>query len=183
MAYLLAVSSKLGKSESRLEQDIEQLKSIGKEMVTWAEQEGTAISQLTTPNIPIYLISEGPNHIAAQIGMMKFDEYSILKGIAAIREEFRHHYNISINDNDSAVLVTASPVDSADDVYMRVLRDSLKMRAYHLHVPEKLGLKLPLVQAIPNAIALQMAAYHTVLKFNPGKKSFKMPHAEAFKIY
>ena len=183
MTYLLTVSSKLDQSAGSLEYDIEQLKRIGKEMILWAEQEGTAISQLTSPNVPIYLISEGPNHIAAQIGMMKFNEYSVLKGIASIREEFRHHYNISINDNDSAVLVTASPVKPADEVYMSVLMDSLKMRTYHLHTPKRLGLKLPLVQAIPNAIALQMAAYHTVLKFNPHKKSFKLPHAEAFKIY
>jgi len=183
MAYLLAVSSKLGKSADGLEHDIEQLKRIGKDMITWAEQEGIAISQLTSPNVPIYFISEGPNHIAAQIGMMKFNEYSILKGIASIREEFRHHHNISIKDNESAVLITGSPVNPSDEVYMKVLRDSLKMRTHHLHSPEKLGLKLPLVQAIPNAIALQMAAYHTVLKFNPDKKSFKLPHAEAFKIY
>ena len=57
------------------------------------------------------------------------------------------------------------------------------MKAYHLHVDDRLGLKLPLVQAIPNTIALQMAAYHTVLKFNPDKESFRLPHAEAFKIY
>jgi hypothetical protein len=152
-------------------------------MITWAEQEGVAISKLTSPNVPIYLISEGPNHVAAQIGMMKFNEYSILKGIAAVREEFRHHHNISIKDNESAVLITGSPVDSSDDVYMSVLTDSLKMRTYHLHVNEKLRLELPLVQAIPNTIALQMAAFHTVVRYNPDKESFNLPHAEAFKIY
>jgi len=184
MAYLLAVSSRLDdESEERLEQDIKQLRSIGKELITWAEKEGKAIAQLTSPNVPIYLISEGPNHVAAQIGMMKFNEYSVLKGIAAIREEFRHHYNISIKDYESAVLVTRSPVNSSDDVYMSVLTDSLKMRAYHLHVDEKLKLGLPLVQTIPNTIALQMAAYHTVLRYDPDKESFKLPHAEAFKIY
>lgn len=184
MAYLLAVSSRFdNESEGRLDQDIKQLKNIGKELITWTEKEGIAISQLTSPNVPIYVISEGPNHVAAQIGMMKFNEYSILKGIAAKREEFRHHYNISIKDNDSAVLITASPTVSSDDVYMNVLADSLKMRAYHLHVDEKLKLGLLLVQTIPNTIALQMAAYYTVLRFDPDKASFKLPHAEAFKIY
>jgi glucosamine 6-phosphate synthetase-like amidotransferase/phosphosugar isomerase protein len=184
MVYLLTISSKLDdESKDDLNQDIKQLKRIGKEMLAWAEKEGIVISGLTSPNVPIYLISEGPNHVAAQVGMMKFDEYSILKGIAAIREEFRHHYNISIRDGESAVLITRSPVDSSDDVYMGVLTDSLRMMAHHLHVDEKLGLKLALVQTIPNTIALQMAAYHTVLKFNPNKESFKIPHAEAFKIY
>jgi len=184
MAYLLDISRRLDcESERTLDQDIRQLKSIGREIISWAEREGTAISKLTSPNVPIYLISEGPNHIAAQIGMMKFNEYSVLKGIAAIREEFKHHYNISVNDNDSAVLITGSPSDSSDDVYMSVLADSLKMRAYHLHVDQILGLRLPLVQTIPNTIALQMAAYHTVLRYNPDKESFKLPHAEAFKIY
>ena len=183
MAYLLAISSKIDETKKDLIQDIRQLKSTVSDMISWAEEEGVAISRLTSPGVPIYLISEGPNHVAAQVGMMKFDEYSILKGFSAIREEFRHHYNISVNDNDCAVLVTRSPIDQSDHTYMRVLKDTLKMKAYHLHVDDRLGLKLPLVQAIPNTIALQMAAYHTVLKFNPNKESFKLPHAEAFKIY
>jgi len=184
MVYLLVVSSLIDdKSEDVLDQDIKQLREIRKDMITWAEREGTAISQLTSPNVPIYLISEGPNHVAAQIGMMKFNEYSVLKGCASIREDFRHHYNLSINDEESAVLVTKSPTDPSDYVYMSVLRNTLKMRAYHLYANEKLGLKHPLTQVISNTIALQMAAYHTVLKFNPDKESFKIPHADAFKIY
>ncbi|MHA2396417.1 MAG: SIS domain-containing protein [Candidatus Thorarchaeota archaeon] len=184
MAYLLAVSAGINdESEWTLDQDIEKLKSIGKEQVTWAEREGKAISQLTSPNVPIYLISEGPNHVAAQIGMMKFNEFSVLKGVAAIREEFRHHYVLSINKNDSAVLVTGGPADQSDDVYMKTLTDSLQMRAYHLHTSEELGLKLPLVQTISNTIALQMAAYHSVLKYDPEKDAFKQPNIDAFKIY
>ncbi|MFW9962078.1 MAG: MurR/RpiR family transcriptional regulator [Candidatus Sifarchaeia archaeon] len=184
IAYLLVISSQLnGKSKDGLDHDIERLKSNGKAMITWAEEEGIAISQLTSPNVPIYLISEGPNYVAAQIGMMKFNEYSILKGFAAIREDFRHHYNLSINDDESAVLITNSPIDSSDGVYMGVLRNSLKMRMHHLYTDEKLGLGHPLVQVIPNTIALQLAAYHTVLKFNPEKESFKLSHAGAFKIY
>lgn len=183
MAYLLAVSSSFDEADGNLVQNIRQLKSSTSDMIAWAEKEGVAISQLTRPGIPIYLISEGPNHVATQVGMMKFNEYSILKGISAIREEFRHHYNISVNDGDCAVLVTKNPIDQSDNTYMKILRDSLKMRIHHLHVDDRLGLTLPLVQAIPNTIALQMAAYHTVLKFNPNKESFKLPHAEAFKIY
>ena len=184
MAYLLTVSSKLdGESGDDLHQDLKQLKNIGKEMISWAEGEGLAISRITNPDVPIYLISEGPNFVAAQIGMMKFNEFSILKGFAAMREEFRHHYNLSIKDNDSAVLVTRSPADSSDDNYMIVLTDTLKMKAYHLYNDEKLGLKLPMAQAIPNMIALQMAAYHTTLRYDPGKESFVQSHADAFKIY
>lgn len=182
MVYLLEVSSRFGDYDY-LTRDIKQLQSIGKEMIAWAEIEGKKISNLVTPNIPIYLVSEGPNHVAAQVGMMKFNEFSVLKGYAAIREEFRHHYNISINDGDSAVLITNSPPEETDRTYMKVLDDALKMMAYHLYSKEDFKLKLPLVQAIPNMIALQMASYHTVLKFDPDKESFKLPHAEAFKIY
>jgi uncharacterized damage-inducible protein DinB/D-arabinose 5-phosphate isomerase GutQ len=184
MVYLLAVSAGIdNESRERLDQDIEQLKKSGKELMDWAEREGITISQMTSPNVPIYLISEGPNHVAAQIGMMKFNEFSVLKGIAAIREEFRHHYVLSINNNDSAVLVTRNPIDTSDDVYMRTLTNSLKMRAYHLHTNEKLGLQFPLVQTIPNVIALQMAAYYSVLKNDPDKDAFKLPNIDAFKIY
>jgi glucosamine 6-phosphate synthetase-like amidotransferase/phosphosugar isomerase protein len=182
MAYLLVISSKLGESD-RLSHDIQQMKSGGKEMLTWAENEGKNISLLTRPNVPLYLISEGPNHVAAQIGMMKFNEFSILKGIAAIREEFSHHHNLSLNYNDSAVLISNSPPQSTDDAYMNALTDTLKMKAYHLSTDEKLNLELPLVQAIPNMIALQMASYYTVLKFDPDKEWFKVPHVDAFKIY
>jgi glucosamine 6-phosphate synthetase-like amidotransferase/phosphosugar isomerase protein len=184
MAYLLTVSAICSDSaEGKLDQDIEQLKSIGKELMTWAEKEGMTIAQLTSPNVPIYLISEGPNHVAAQIGMMKFNEFSVLKGIAVIREEFRHHYVLSISKNESAVLITGSPANQSDKVYMRALSDSLKMRAYHLHPNEELGLKLPLVQTIPNTIALQLAAYHSVLKYDPEKDAFKQPNINSFKIY
>ena len=184
MAYLLTVSSGLDDdSEGSLDHDIKQLKSIGKELIIWAEKEGNAISQLTSPNVPIYLISEGPSYVAAQIGMMKFNEFSILKGFAAIREEFRHHFNLSIKENESAVLITQSPVDSSDNVYMSVLSNTLKMKAYHLHVDGRLKIGLPLVQTIPNTIALQMAAYQTVRRYNPDKESFNQTLAEAFKIY
>ncbi len=182
MVYLLVISSKLYVSD-RLSQNIQQLKSVGKEMLTWAENEGKNISLLTRPNVPMYLISEGPNHVAAQIGMMKFNEFSILKGTAVIREEFSHHHNLSLNDNDSAVLISDSPPQSIDDTYMNALTDTLKMKAYHLYTDEKLNLDLPLVQAIPNMIALQMASYYTVLKFNPDKEWFKLPNVDAFKIY
>jgi hypothetical protein len=115
--------------------------------------------------------------------MMKFNEFSILKGIAALREEFSHHYNLSLNDNDSAVLISNSPPQSIDNAYMNVLTDTLKMKAYHLYTDEKLSLDLPLVQAIPNMMALQMASYYTVLKFDPDKEWFKLPNVDAFKIY
>jgi glucosamine 6-phosphate synthetase-like amidotransferase/phosphosugar isomerase protein len=182
MAYLLVISSKFSATDSLIH-DIQQLKSVGKEMLTWAEKEGKNISQLTSPNVPIYLISEGPNHVAAQIGMMKFNEFSILKGIAAIREDFRHHYNLSINNNDSAVLISSSPTESTDDTYMKALTDSLKMKVYHLYTNKNLNLGLPIVQAIPNIVALQMASYYTVLRFDPNKERFKLLNVDAFKIY
>ena len=81
------------------------------------------------------------------------------------------------------MLITKSPADSSDDVYMKVLSDTLKMKSYHLHNDVSIGLELSLAQTIPNMIALQMAAYHTALRLDPNKESFKTSHAEAFKIY
>ncbi|MHA2425907.1 MAG: SIS domain-containing protein, partial [Candidatus Thorarchaeota archaeon] len=70
MAYLLTVSSRVtNESDDEIGQDVNQLRSIGNEMIPWAEKEGIVISKLTSPDIPIFLISEGPNHVAAQIGM------------------------------------------------------------------------------------------------------------------
>jgi fructoselysine-6-P-deglycase FrlB-like protein len=152
-------------------------------MLAWAESTGKDIAKLTSPNVPIYLISEGPNHVAAQIGMMKFNEFSILKGIAVIREEFRHHYNLSVNDDDLAVLISNNPPEPSDEIYMRGLTDGLKMKSYNLYTNEDLKIELPLVQAIPNMIALQMASYYTVLKFDPNKDWFKKPNVDAFTIY
>ena len=182
MVYLLAVASTFD-SNRTLDRDIQKLKTVGDVMINWAEDEGKNISRLTSPNVPIYLISEGPNHVAAQIGMMKFNEFSILKGIAALKEEFCHHYNISIDDGESAILISNNPPASSDDAYLKILSDALKMKTYHLYPSGTIDFDLPLVQTIPNTIALQMASYYTVLRFNPDKEAFKLPHAEAFKIY
>jgi glucosamine 6-phosphate synthetase-like amidotransferase/phosphosugar isomerase protein len=182
MAFLLAISSGFGVSE-RLDNDTQQLKRIGKEMIAWAESTGKDISKIANPNAQIYLISEGPNHVAAQIGMMKFNEFSILRGIVTLREEFRHHYHLSINDGDITVLISDSPSEPSNATFMRALTDTLKMKAYHLFTDEGLNLELPLVQAIPNMIALQMASYYTVLKFDPEKEWFKKPNVDAFTIY
>ena len=57
------------------------------------------------------------------------------------------------------------------------------MKSYHLYTDEKFNLRLPIVQAIPNIIALQMASYYTVLRFNPDMDWFKLPNVDAFKIY
>jgi hypothetical protein len=114
---------------------------------------------------------------------MKFDEYSLVKGTTALREEFRHHYNISIRGDEPVVFITDSPSNEKDATYLRVLTDALEMRAYHLTTPHELYLESSLGQAIANSIALQMAAFHHVLKHNPEKEKFKLPHAEAFKIY
>ena len=132
---------------------------------------------------PLYLISEGPNHVAAMIGHMKFNEYSLMKSILGRREEVQHHYVLSISDNDCAVLVSDCPITPDDVSYMNVITKNLKMQAYHLYADDELELLTSLAQTIPNAIAFQMAAYHTVLEFNSNKKQWKQPHADAFKIY
>ena len=114
---------------------------------------------------------------------MKFNEFSLIKGVSAIREEFQHHHVLSINDDDRAVLISDNSEKINDKKYLKILTDTLKMQVYHLYTPENLNLQSSLGQAIANTIALQMASYYTVLKLNPDKQKFKLPHAEAFKIY
>lgn len=182
MAYLLKVTSGLISQQQRdLQHDVSRLSEVGREMLKWAEEEGIAISERLSPQAPLYMISDGPNYAAAQIGMMKFNEFSILKGIAALREEFCHHHNLSIGEQEQAILISPSPTTTSDEQYLGVLSNILMMRTHHLY--NNLGLRTALAQAIPNTIALQMAAHYTVRRFNPEMDSFKMPHAKAFQIY
>lgn len=179
MVYLLTIASQL---DNKLQNDVKQLTKIGGKILDWAEHEGKIVAELVTPGPPLYMISDGPNHVAAQIGMMKFNEFAVVKGFAAIREDFCHHQNLSIDDGDQAVLLTGQN-DPDDERYMKVLTEVLNMQAHHLNVPEELGLKTALAQTIPNTIALQMGAHFTVRRYNPDMVWFRMPHAKAFKIY
>jgi len=181
MVYLLKVAE--GLADEQLHDDVKRLETLGKSLVDWADRKGRAILEMIDVGRPLYLISEGPNYVAAMIGHMKFNEYSLMKSILGRREEVQHHYALSINDNDRVVLVSDSPVTSEDVSYMNVLTKTLRMQAYHLYADDELELLTSLAQTIPNAIALQMAAYHTVLKFDSSKKQWKQPHANAFKIY
>ncbi|MFW9931227.1 MAG: SIS domain-containing protein [Candidatus Thorarchaeota archaeon] len=184
MAYLLKLAVLYeAMPRTKIHQDSVRLENAGNAIVTWAEQRGKEIAHLLKPGDLVYLISEGPNHVAAQLGMMKFNEYSIMKGTSALREEFRHHYNLSVKDDDPVLLITDAPTSELDSVYMSVLTDTLKMRSYHLYCPEALYLESPLGQTIANSIALQMASYHFAVTHDPEKKWFKLPHAEAFRIY
>ena len=183
MAYLLTIAAQLDSPlKADLQYDLKQLTKIGVPILDWAEQEGIAISKSISLRPSLYLVSDGPNYVAAEIGMMKFNEFGVMKGFAAQREEFCHHQTLSINDGDQAVLITGHEQDD-DERYMHILEDVLKMQAYHLHTKKELGLKTALAQTIPNSIALQMAAHFTVRRFKPDMKWFKMPHAKAFKIY
>ncbi len=184
MAYLLKAAGRLANAANgRLHHDVTRLETLGKRLVDWADRKGSAILEMIDVRRPLYLISEGPNYVAAMIGHMKFNEYSLMKSILGRREEVQHHYALSINDKDRAVLVSDNPVTSDDVSYMNVLTKTLKMQAYHLHADDELELLTSLAQTIPNAIALQMAAYHTVLRFDSSKKQWKQPHVDAFKIY
>lgn len=184
MVYLLKVAGGLSNAaDERLHNDVKRLETLGKRLVDWADRKGRAILEMIDIGRPLYLISEDPNYVAAMIGHMKFNEYSLMKSILGRREEVQHHYALSINDNDRAVLVSDSPVTPDDTSYMNVLTKTLRMQAYHLYAGDELELLTALAQTIPNAIAFQMAAYHTVVKFDSNKKQWKQPHAVAFKIY
>jgi fructoselysine-6-P-deglycase FrlB-like protein len=183
LAYLLAVASRISSPvRDQLEHDCHILESKGEDIIRWSERQGIAISKLAEPSSLLYLISDGPNYIAAEIGMMKLDEFSVVKGVAALKEEFQHHYNLSIGKNERAVLVLDDPIASKDESFSTILKSKLQMKVYPLHT-ETLGLLTPLAQAIPNAVALQMASHYVVQRYDPNKCGFKQPHADAFKIY
>jgi glucosamine 6-phosphate synthetase-like amidotransferase/phosphosugar isomerase protein len=183
MVYLLTVASQMTNPlQEEIQHDLNQLTKIGRKMIDWAEHEGKKIAKVVTPGPPLYIISDGPNYAAAQIGMMKFNEFAVVKGFAAVREDFCHHQNLSIDDEDQAILVTGEKsVD--DEKYMEIMTKVLNMETYHLHVPESFGLRTALAQTIPNTIALQMGSHFTVRQYKPDMEWFKMPHAKAFKIY
>lgn len=184
MAYILRrVSMECGTSKTGIYRDSVRLENLGKKLIDWAEISGKVISDFVDLGIPLYFVSDGPNHIAAHIGLMKFNEYSLVKAHLAHREEYSHHWNLSLNEGDSVVFVTDSPPTTEDTAYLRVLRETLRMNAYHLYVDNELRLETPLGQTIANSIAFQMAAYHTVIRFNPQKEKWKQPNADAFSIY
>ncbi|MFW9799797.1 MAG: MurR/RpiR family transcriptional regulator [Candidatus Thorarchaeota archaeon] len=184
MAYLLKLAViHQDRPDSQISRDLHQLEQKGRQMVKWAKDVGQEISEVVVPDSPTYTISDGPNHVAAQIGMMKFNEYSVVQSFAALREDFRHHHVLSINEGDSAVLVSDSPPSDDDERYLEVLTDKLKMRASHLYTPESLGLMSALGQVIPNSIAFQMAAFHNVVRHDNDKAGWKRPNVDAFRIY
>lgn len=184
MAYLLRLAAEHQASfQTGMNSDIEVLKSSGKRILEWAEKTGKQIAEIPVVGAPLFMVSEGANYAAAQIGMMKFNEYGILQSMAAQREDFRHHYVLTINRDDGAVLVTDSPSKEEDRRYLDALVDTLKMRGYHLFTPEEIGLQSSLGQAISNSIALQMAAYYNVLKHDSHKEGWRKPNVDAFKIY
>jgi len=184
MAFLLKLAAfEWNNPHTYIGNDVHQLEYGADWMVVWAESVGKEIANVPKVGDLLYLISDGPNYVAAQLGMMKFNEYSLVKGISALREEFRHHYNLSIKDGNPAILISKDQASEKNETYMSVLSDTLKMRAFHLFCPPDLELESPHGQAIANTIALQMAAFYFTLKNNPKMDKFKVPHAEAFKIY
>jgi fructoselysine-6-P-deglycase FrlB-like protein len=184
MAYLLQLAvMQQGTSQSRMYDDLQKLKGDGKQLLDWAEKIGKESSKIGIPGKPLYMIAHGPNYVAAQIGMMKFNEYGVIQSNAALWEEFQHHYVLTINPGDSAFLLSDSPIEDKDERYFQVLTDTLKMTAFHLYTPESLGLVSPQGQVIANSIALQMAAYYNVMEYDPGKEFWRKPNVDAFKIY
>ncbi|MGY5852968.1 MAG: SIS domain-containing protein [Candidatus Thorarchaeota archaeon] len=184
MAFLLKLAAlERDNPHTYIGNDVHQLEYAADLMVVWAESVGKDIAKIPNVGDLLYMVSDGPNYVAAQLGMMKFNEYSLVKGTSALREEFRHHYNISIKHGDPMVLISNSPAGEKDELYISILSDILKMRPFHLFCPLDLELESPHGQAIANTIALQMAAFHFTLRNNPKMDKFKLPHAEAFKIY
>ena len=184
MAFLLKLASltHIG-PQSDIDKDSHKLTDISKQILKWAEPVGVEIADLADLDKPLYLISDGPNYVAAQIGMMKFNEYSLVRGVAALKEEYQHHWNLSLVEDDRAVLICDNPVSSYDSDFTSALTKKMKMQAYRLFTPKSMELITPLGQAIPNSIALQLAAYYSVKLHDPSKENWKKPNVDAFKIY
>ncbi|MFO7837226.1 MAG: SIS domain-containing protein [Candidatus Thorarchaeota archaeon] len=181
MAYLLTVASDIKRDYDELNQDLKILKSKGGQILEWGEEEGKKIAPIINPSGRLYLISDGVNYAAAEIGMCKVNEYSLTFANAILTEEFRHHYNLAVEKGDSAVLVSNSNAEMIS--YMKALKEILGMRVYHLRPDDELNLSTPLSQVFPNSIALQMAAYYAVVEYQPNKDGWKKPNVSAFEIY
>jgi fructoselysine-6-P-deglycase FrlB-like protein len=184
MAFLIKTAAQIIALPSEgIYNDSEIMERDMSEIVKWAESEGKRLADFIDVDQVLYLISEGPNYVAAHIGMMKFNEFSLQRTVVSLKEEFQHHYNLSLEEGNRAVLISDSPSTENDEQYIGVLRDTLDVPSYHLFTSEDCNLQSPLGQAIANTIALQMAAYYVVLKHKPDMDWFKMPNAKAFKIY
>ncbi len=181
MALLLGVMEQV--NQERYEGDTELLREEMSRLFREAEGEGRQISELISPEQRAYFISEGPNFVAAQLGMMKMNEAALTQGIAIQREEFQHYGSLPTRRGDLAVLVTDSPASEGDMAFTRVLWESLGLKAFHLHVPETSGITTPHAQAIVNTVSLQSAVYYALRRFAPDMEWFRLPHAKAFKIY
>lgn len=166
-----------------MSKDLQQLKKNGKKLLDWAERVGKESAKVGVPGKPLYMIADGPIYAAAQIGMMKFNEYGVIQSNAALWEEFQHHYVLTINPGDGAFLVSGSPLEEKNERFFKAITGTLKMEAFHLYTPESLRLESPLGQCMANSIALQLAAYYNVMEYNPGKESWRKPNVDAFKIY
>lgn len=184
MAYLLKLAVlEQANPRAGIYQDALRIEENSEQIVTWAEKVGKETSLMLKPGETVYLISEGPNYVAAEIGMMKFNEYSLLRGVSVLREEFRHHTTLSLRDEDTVILITDGQSEEKDQTYRKVLTETLGTRTNILCTPASLSLESALGQTIANTIALQMTAFYFAKKHSPDKDGFRMPHANAFKIY
>lgn len=183
MAYLLNLAAHHPRVDTNIVRDTETLYERSKDVIAWAENRGNEIAETLQPLRPVYVISDGPNYVASQIGAMKLNEFSLFRGIAVLREEFKHHSVLSVRNGDQVVLVTDTPSKKEDAAYLGVLSGKLGMKTYQLFTPNEMEIRTPLVQSIPNTIAFQMMAYRAVLKHRPEMSAFRKPHATAFKIY
>lgn len=183
MAYLLNLTVRHPRANAEVSRDVESLREQSKDVIAWAESRGSEVAKTLQPLLPVYIMSDGPNYVAAQIGAMKLNEFSLFRGIAVLREEFKHHLVLSVEEGDQAILVTDSPSGKEDIAYLETLSGKLGMGVHQISTPDEMEIHTPLVQSIPNAIAFQMTAFHAVLKHRPSMNAFRKPHATAFTIY
>ncbi len=181
MAFLLGVMEQV--NQERYEEDTGRLQKGMSILFREAEGEGRQISELISPKQRAYFISEGPNFVAAQLGMMKINEASLTQGIAILREEFQHYGSLPTQQNDLAIVVTDSPASKRDHAFVRTLWERLGLKSYHLHTSENARLETPIVQTIVNTVTLQIAVFNALVRFDPEKEWFRLPHAKAFRIY
>ncbi|RLI50328.1 MAG: hypothetical protein DRO73_03575 [Candidatus Thorarchaeota archaeon] len=181
LAYLFGIVGQI--NEKRYHDDVELLRTQMYRIHQWAEKEGEKLSALIDRGHTVYFISEGPNYVAAQLGMMKVNESSLTLGVSVLREEFQHYGSLPTRTGDAAVLVTDSPSTESDQRFLHVLKEILALRTFHINLPVDYGLKTPLAQVIANTLVVQTAVLSAILRDEPEKEWFRLPHAKAFRIY
>ncbi len=181
MAFILGVVGQI--NPAKYGDDLHVLQRLIDDIWEWAELEGLSISQMIDVNRRVTFVADGPCYVSAELGVMKISESSLTYATSVPTEEFQHYGGLSTKRNDLVIFVTEKRLTAADARFLNILRDVLGLRTYHLHPPETISFTTSMARVIPNVMAIQIGTYYTLVRVDPERKWFRLPHARAFKIY